>query len=139
MAPIPADSAYAAPAPNAAAPNHAIQSADARLNTAITAPMYATPKRVRTSRSPCGSRWSANRPTAAPTPKSAMSTPNPESDACRTSCTNTMPSEKSAPSPSATESAAGITARTSGIRNASRKPASLVDVVDRCVSLARAA
>ena len=48
MAPMPADSAYAAPAPNAAAPNHAIQSADARLNTAMTAPMYATPKRVRT-------------------------------------------------------------------------------------------
>ena len=53
IAPMPADSAYAAPAPNATAPNHAIQSADARLNTAITAPMYATPKRVRASRSPC--------------------------------------------------------------------------------------
>ena len=117
---MPAESAYAAPAPNAAAPNHASHNAGARLKIATTAPMYATPKRVRAMRSSWGIAWSAARPAAAPAPKRAMSTPNSASLACRTLRTNTIPSEKSAPSPSATESAAGITARTNGMRNASR-------------------
>ena len=50
-----------------------------------------------------------------------MSTPNSASDACRTSRTNTIPSEKSAPRPRDTANAAGMTALTNGIRNASRK------------------
>ena len=62
-------------------------------------------------------------PRTAPAPNNAMSQPNSASLASSTSRTNTMPVENSAPRPSATAAAAGITARTSGIRNAPRKPA----------------
>ena len=46
-------------------------------------------------------------PTAAPTPKSAISTPNSVSEASSTSCTNTMPIENSAPNPRATAARGG--------------------------------
>ena len=48
----------------------------ARLNTAITPPITATPRRVSTSGSRPRRRYSTPRPSAAPTPNSAMSTPN---------------------------------------------------------------
>jgi len=58
--------------------------------------------------------------------------------ACRTERTNSIPSENSAPNPSATAIVAGITARTSGIRNASRNrtgasssPPAVADARDR--------
>ena len=81
-----------------------------RLNTATMSPITSVPNAVRWIGSPPDVRWSNAMPSTAPAPNKAMSQPNSASLASSTSRTNTMPVENSAPSPSATEAAAGITA-----------------------------
>src|SRR5215831_18542484 len=119
--PMPDESVHATPAPKSTAPTNARPMVGARLNAATTIPRNATPYRVARSRPMSGARQIARRPRAAPTPNSAISTPNCASLARRSVRTKSMPSENNAPSPSATATVAGSTARTSGIANASRK------------------
>ena len=119
--PMPDASVHAADAPKTAAPTNASQMTGARLNKPTMTPsgQYTDLRRTQPV-DVAEALQQARVPPTAPTPNSAMSTPNSALLACRTLRTNSMPSENSAPSPSATATVAGITARTSGMRNASR-------------------